>query len=48
MKIAFIFAFVLVCGLAFCREESNDREDKTVVADPYRHCKSTTRTNNST
>lgn len=35
MKTVFIFAFVLVCGLALSEERRTDVEEKTVdVADP--------------
>lgn len=35
MKIAVIFAFVLVCGLAYCEEDSTNFEDeKAELEDP--------------
>ena len=38
MKIVFIFAFALVCGLVLAEEKSTDFEEKAVdVADPKRH-----------
>ena len=44
MKIVFILAFVLVCGLVLGEEKRTDFEEKAVyVADPKRHrpiCKS--------
>ena len=42
MKILFIFAFILVCELAVCKEERTDFDEKTVdAADPKRYtCKS--------
>ena len=42
MRIVFIFAFVLVCTLAVCKEERTDFEEKIVdVADPKTYtCKS--------
>ena len=35
MKVAVIFAFVLVCGLAYCEENNNNFEDETAeLEDP--------------
>lgn len=47
MKIAFIFAFVLLCGLAFCEERAEFEDEIADVADPKGHCKSSAHTVNS-
>lgn len=44
MKIAFIFAFVLLCGLAFCKERAEFEDEIADVADPKGHCKSNAHT----
>ena len=41
MKILFIFVFIVVCGLAVCKEERTDFDEKTVdAADPKRYTSS--------
>ena len=49
MKIVFIFAFVLLCGLVLTKEErTNFQEKEADVADPKRRiCKSIVHTMNS-
>ena len=51
MKIVFIFAFALVCGLVLAEEKSTDFEEKAVdVADPKRQrpiCESAVNTMNA-
>ena len=47
MKIAFIFAFVLLCGLAFCEERVEIDDEPADVADPKGYCKSKAHTLNS-
>ena len=47
MKIAFIFAFVLLCGLAFCEERVEFDDEPADVADPKGYCKSKAHTLNS-
>ena len=46
MKITFIFAFALLCGLAFCEERAEFEDETADVADPKRHCKSKAHTVN--
>ena len=47
MKITFTFAFVLLCGLAFCEERAEFEDDTADVEDPKGHCKSKALTVNS-